>query len=288
MLPSGENRTKHQLRRIFRLRTPEVSEPPKKLESELIRRLRQRQGAGEKRVASAPPSRSLWSFVGDHRWAIAGLALTVGACRLPVDYQRSFGASVDCQLPANDFDETSLHAMSEDLRLAIGAESIALRVAVTHDDARVRIDVWGDLEDENDALQQIRGLSSSLREASCTALPLAGTVHGTLGGRLGYNLLSLDVLDRKGATATREAILEEITAQGFRGTAKVEVEDTNGQRKIKISLEEEYEVDDESADVHPLEALDPAHLIPIEAIGDADEIDVEVRRQRIRLFPETP
>lgn len=289
MLSSGENRTKNQLRRIFRLRTPEVGEPPEELENELLRRLRQRQGARETRAATALPGRALWSFVGDHRWAIAALALSVGACRLPVDYQRSFGASIDCQLPANNFDEGSLHAMSEDLRIAIGAESIALRVAVTNDDARVRVDVWGDLEDENDALEHIRGLNSNLREASCTALPLAGTVHGTLGGRVGYNLLSLDVLDRKGAKATREAILEELAAQGFHGTAKVEILDTKGQREIKISLEEEYELDDESSDTRHIEALDSLpHAIPIEAIDDAYEIDVEVKRRRILLPPETP
>ncbi|HFE46463.1 MAG TPA: hypothetical protein ENJ18_13375 [Nannocystis exedens] len=273
MLSSDENRTKNQLRRIFRLRTPEVNEPPKELEDALVRRLHQRQDCAES-VSKIPPSRRIWSFVGDHRWAIAGLALTVGACQMPVDYQRSFGASVDCQMPAKNFDEGSLQAMSEELRDAVGAESISLRVSVTNDEAQVRIDVWGDLEDENDALEQVRDLSPNLSDATCTALPLAGTVHGTLGGRLGYNLLSLDVLDRRGAEATRQAILEELAAQGFRGTAKVEVEDSNGQRKIKISLEEEYEHGEgESEQGEPPE-------LPLKAVGNADEVDIEVKRQR--------
>lgn len=235
MLPSDD--PKNQLRRLFDLRTPAVGEPPKELENAMVARM-------QRRSVKPPQRRSLWSFLGDHRWAIAGLALAVGACRLPVDYQRSFGASVECRVDPEALDEPALNAMSEELRLTIGAESIALRVFRTDDDAQVRLDVWGDLEDEAEALAHVLDLEPSLRDGKCEAQALEGTVHGTLGGRLGYDLLDLDLLDRKGAAATREAILEKLAAEGFRGTAEVEIEDSNGQRRVKISIEERVELDE--------------------------------------------
>ncbi len=235
MLPSDD--PKNQLRRLFDLRTPAVGEPPKELENAIVARM-------QRRTVKPPKRRSFWSFLGDHRWAIAGLAFTVGACRLPVDYQRSFGASVECSVDPEALDEAALNAMSEELRLTIGAESIALRVFRTDHDAQVRLDVWGDLEDETEALAHVLDLAPSLRDGRCGAEALEGTVHGTLGGRLGYDLLDLDLLDRKGAAATREAILEKLAAEGFRGTAEVEIEDSDGQRKVKISIEERVELDE--------------------------------------------
>jgi len=258
MLPSDD--PKHQLRQLFNLRTPAVGEPPKELENSLVARM-------QRRTPKAAPRRSFWSFLGDHRWAIAGLALTVGACRLPIDYQRSFGASVECSAEATAIDEAALNSMSEDLRVAIGAESIALRIFRTDDDAHVRLDVWGDLEDEDEALTHVLELAPSLKEAQCEAEALEGTVHGTLGGRLGYNLLDLDLLDRRGAAATREAILEKLAAEGFRGTAKVEIEDSDGQRKVKISIEERIELDENG---HPVTELGTGETLEI-----VEEFEVE-------------
>jgi len=266
MLPSDN--LVHQLRRLFSLRSPEVGEPPKALEEALVKRMR-----------SAPRKarRSVWSFLGDHRWALAGVGLAVGACSLPVDYQRSFGASVECTIADTTLDEATLQEMSEELQAAVGAESIALRVMRTDDVALVRVDVWGDLEDEEDALQTIRELAPTLADASCTAQALEGTVHGTLGGRLGYNLLDLDLLDRDDASATREAILLELSAQGFRGSAEVLVEDDgNGQRKVKISLEESYELE---------EGESPPEDLEIRGLGGHGEIEVEHERVLHRAKP---
>jgi hypothetical protein len=85
----------------------------------------------------------------------------------------------------------------------------------------------------------MRAVTPALRDASCTPQPLSGTVHGTLGGRLGYALLDLDI-DHKDAELTRAEILEQLRAQGFTGTAEVEVEDDAGQRRVKIRLEQHH------------------------------------------------
>ena len=251
-----------QLRRIFNLRTPSIGEPPPALEEGLVGRLRQR--------SEPAPRRSLWAFFGDHRWAFAGLALAVGACTVPVDYQRSFGASVDCTLADEAVDEDALTAMTEELRVAVGAESIAMRIMRSDDDeARVRVDVWGDLDDEDEALATIRELAPPLATASCAAQALEGTVHGTLGGRLGYHILDLDLLDRADASATRESILEELSAQGFRGSAEVEIEETGGRRRVKISLEERYEI---------REGDEPPAGIELRGGGRGEGVEIERER----------
>ena len=83
--------------------------------------------------------------------------------------------------------------------------------------------------------------------ASAAPDPLAGTVHGTLGGRLGYALLDLD-LDHRGAEITRGEILEQLRAQGFTGTAEVEVQEDDGKHMVKIRLEEHH-----AGEVEPLD-----------------------------------
>jgi hypothetical protein len=261
MSPSDD--PKDQLKRLFRLREPEVGAPPPQLEEALVERLR-------RRTATATPKRGgFFGLIGQHRFAFAGVALAMvfGACRLPVDYQRSFGASVRCVVDPAALDEAELQAMSRALETAIAAESVALRVMRDDTSAQVRVDVWGDLEDEEDALDLVVELAPTLRAASCSAQAIEGTVHGTLGGRLGYSLLALDVLDRKSAAEAREEILIELAAQGFAGKAEVEVEDDgNGQRKVKIRLEETIDSDGE---LPPLRDVQPS--------GGAEEVEFEHR-----------
>ncbi|MEZ4383326.1 MAG: hypothetical protein R3A79_18500 [Nannocystaceae bacterium] len=262
MSPSDD--PKDQLKRLFRLREPEVGAPPSDLEDALVERLR-------RRTAAPAPTRRFAGFIGQHRFAFAGVALAMifGACRLPVDYQRSFGASVRCVAEPDALDEAELQAMSRELEVAIAAESVALRIMRDEQRAQVRVDVWGDLEDEADALDLIVDLAPTLRGASCSAQAIEGTVHGTLGGRLGYSLLSLDVLDRKSAAEAREEILVELAAQGFAGKAEVQVEDDGqGQRKVMIRLEETIDSDGE---------LPPLRSFDVEASAGADEVEVEHR-----------
>lgn len=222
------------LRRLFRLREPEIGPPPADLEAAIMARHAARH--------VAPRRRGLWAFVGDHRWAIAGAALAVGACRLPVDYQRSFGASVECRADPASLEEAALHTMTEALRERIAAENVSIRVMLDDEGlGQVRLDVWGDLEDADEALAHVRELAPALADAECEAAEIEGTVHGTLGGRLG-RFIDVDI-DRRGAAEAREAILAELAAQGFRGHAEVEVEDDGqGQRRVKIRLEEKLEL----------------------------------------------
>ncbi len=103
----------------------------------------------------------------------------------------------------------------------------------------MRIDAWGPIEDHEAALVAIREAEPGLRDADCVAEALAGTVHGTLGGRLGYALLDLDI-DRKGADITRAEIREQLRVQGYTGTAEVEISDEAGQHTVKVRIEQHH------------------------------------------------
>lgn len=220
------------LRRLFARREPVVGPPPAELEARLLAEHRRRHPARARGGFAA--------FLGAHRLAAAGagIAVVVGACQLPADYERSFGVSFACTVERAAYSADSAPDLADRLGEAIEAVSMSLRI---HDDGGptlgLRIDAWGPVEDHAAALAAIRAAAPTLADARCEAEPLAGTVHGTLGGRLGYALLDLDI-DRRGAEITRREILEQLRAQGFTGDAQVEVEDDDGKHRVKIRLEQ--------------------------------------------------
>lgn len=231
------------LRRLFRLRTPAIDEPPAALEERLL-------ADHARRYAPVPKGR-LWGFVGAHRLAVAGGALAlgiIGACQLPAEYQRSFGARIECRVPTETLSGEALEGAVDRLRESADAENLSLRVLDDGAMTSIEIDAWGHYDDPEAALTAIRGAMPALADVHCETETLTGTVHGTLGGRLGYALLDLE-LDHTDADEARARILEELSAQGFTGTAEVEVEDEMGQRKVKIRLEERIEGESGGVDV---------------------------------------
>jgi hypothetical protein len=219
------------LRRLYRGSEPVVADPPAELEQELLAR-----------HAALYPARPLRGWLGAHRWAVASVATAVAAvaaCRLPVDYEREFGASVGCELSPETWSEVQLETLAQELARDLGAEKLAIRA---HDDGGAtrsfRLDLWGAEGVGDDELIGALGAHApGIPAGACTSTPLAGTVHGTLGGRIGYDLLDLD-LDRSDAEATRREILEELARQGLEGSADVEVtDDGDGKREVKIRIE---------------------------------------------------
>jgi len=146
-----------------------------------------------------------------HRFAVAGVGValaTAAACQVPLDYEREFGASVTCELARETWPEGQVDDIARELAAALGAERLALRV---HDDGGAmqsfRVDLWGAEVDDAGLIAALRERAPQLPANACKRAPLAGTVHGTLGGRLGYGLLDLD-LDHADALSTRQEILE--------------------------------------------------------------------------------
>jgi len=109
-----------------------------------------------------------------------------------------------------------------------------------HDDGGAtqsfRVDLWGAEVDDAGLIAALHERAPQIPASACVRTPLAGTVHGTLGGRLGYGLLDID-LDRVDAESTRAEILEALEQQGVAGDAEVEIREVDGKREVQIRIE---------------------------------------------------
>ncbi len=193
-----------------------------------------------RRHPAPAPTGGLGGFLRAHRWAAscAGTALVVAAaCQVPVDYDRNFGATVWCE--SSDpglFEGSAARALADRLQERTGAERVAVRVHA--DDgaaASLRVDLWG-ADPGADGLAELVVVPG----ATCSLEPMVETVHGTLGGRLGFELFDLELLDHSDVEAARLQILQRLEARGLKGDAKVEISDLgDGRREIKIQIEAE-------------------------------------------------
>lgn len=218
-------------------------------------------------AALYPDRRPVRGWIGAHRWAVAGVAtalVTAVACQVPVDYERAFGASVSCALSAEMWDELRLEALSTELAADLGAHQVAIRVHDENGEKRqFRVDLWGAEGVEDAALMASMQVHAPFIPAgACSQAPLAGTVHGTLGGRLGYSLLDLE-LDGADAEQARLEILEALTREGLAGDAEVEIWDRgDGKREVKIRIEAHHPGELQGEEALELEEL---HGAPGEA-----------------------
>ena len=222
-----------RLRRLYREAAPtDMSPGTDTLESRLL-------AEHAVRFPARAPA-GLRGFAAARRWALAGVGLglaTVGACQVPVDYEREFGASVTCELPPEAWPEGQVDRIAHGLADELGAEGLALRVH--HGDGemmRFRVDLWGVEIDDDELIAALHSRASEIPVSACTRTPLAGTVHGTLGGRLGLRFLDLD-LDHEDAESTRLQILEQLAQQGVEGDANVEIrQNDDGKREVQVRV----------------------------------------------------
>lgn len=191
--------------------------------------------------AAAYPARGgVRGFFAAHRFAVASVSVglaAAAACQVPLDYEREFGASVTCELARETWPEGQVDGIAQELAQALGAERLAMRV---HDGGGAtlsfRVDLWGAEVDDAGLIAALRERAPQIPASACLRTPLAGTVHGTLGGRLGYGLLALD-LDHADAESTRLEILEALERQGMSGAAEVQIREVDGKREVQIRIE---------------------------------------------------
>jgi hypothetical protein len=210
-----------------------------------------------RRTGAAVPARARW--LGLPRVALAGLvgaAVAVGACVMPAEYPMSLGYGFDLVLPVAQLEGLDLEAIARPLEDEPGVERIELRVEhrqveragpggarVLEDEARVRLFVLGDDLDPDALRAELEAQSPVLAGIEMREIPLEGTVHGTLGGRLSHHLLDVTI-DRHGVEEAERQVLAALVAQGVAPEdARVDIteeRDADGQRRIEVRVEAEH------------------------------------------------
>lgn len=163
---------------------------------------------------------------------LALLIILAGACEVPTSYDLEVGKQVRIELPA---DRVASMPSPADLMAALrqlrGVEEVSVNVR-SQEGGLARIDaiVWGrDLDGQG--LADV--LRPSLDGANFAVSSLASTVHEKVRQRLGRALLNIEV-SAETADEVRAEVLQQLTEQGFSGSADVRVETGGGVRTITI------------------------------------------------------
>lgn len=233
-----------RLRGLYRRPAPGQLEHRRAGEDALVESFRRRRGG------AASPNVRRWP-----RLALAsvlGVAVAAGACALPSEYPVELGQGIEIVLDVERFGELEPEQIAEHLGRELGAERI--EVHLRHDveeriaadgqrivDERVHMQLFalgGEVgeDDEWDALVEEFPV---LAEAEVHRVPLSGTVHGTLGGRLSRDLLDLD-LDRHGVEEAEARILARLKVQGIdpeNATIDITATEQDGHRRIEVRVE---------------------------------------------------
>jgi hypothetical protein len=184
-----------------------------------------------------------------------GVALAVGACVMPAEYPVSLGYGFEIVVAADRWEQIDPEAIAMHLDEQLDGERIELRVARMHhehtgregttqreEDLRIQLFVFGTTVDSDALLAELQQQFPALADAELRDVPLAGTVHGTLGGELSHRVLDLTI-DRHGVEEAERQLLAKLVADGFATeNARVDItehEGADGQRRIEVRVEAE-------------------------------------------------
>lgn len=190
------------------------------------------------------------------RFALAGVlgvAVAVGACVMPAEYPVSLGYGFDLSLPAERWAAVEPEALAEHIKSLPGVERVEIRLFQTKqervvDDGprtvaeewRLQLFVFGDAMDEEALRTDLQARFPALAGLQLRDMPLQGTVHGTLGGKLSHHFLDV-VIDEHGVEEAERRVLAGLVAEGVAPEdAKVDItehEGEDGQRRIEVRVE---------------------------------------------------
>ena len=166
----------------------------------------------------------------------AAVICSAAACVAPADVEVPVGRSISIQV-AEEADLPEPEAILAVVRGEGQAQRVLVRGQREGGTLVLQLDVWGDDLPEGDAAGRIRAAFPALASASIQEDVLAGTVRGTLGAKLGHDLLDLDVLDEDALEAARRQVMDQLEAQGVEGKVDVKIEKDGAKRKVKVQVE---------------------------------------------------
>lgn len=199
------------------------------------------------------------------RFALAGVlgvAVAVGACVMPAEYPVSLGYGFDLSLPAARWAELDPEALAHHLEAREGVERVEIRMfqshaerivdggpapapapTTVHERMHVQVLVLGEALDAEALREELQASFPALAGLQLRDVPLEGTVHGTLGGKLSHEFLDV-VIDRHGVEEAERRVLAELVAEGV-APEDVEVDITerhgeDGERRIEVRVKAEH------------------------------------------------
>ncbi|WP_437326588.1 hypothetical protein [Sorangium sp. So ce381] len=233
---------RRKLRRLLGEPAPLRPEHARELEGELMAAFGQLYPEQE-----VVPMKRLWLR---KALVVAAAAVVCGAaaCVAPADVEVPVGRSISIEV-ADGAELPEPEALMAAVR---GEGKTARRARVMVRGRRgdgattLTLDVWGDEVPEGDVAERIRAAFPALAGAEIREDVLAGTVRGTLGAKLGHELLDLDVLDKDDVEAARRQVMEQLAAQGVEGKVDVQIEGDGEKRKVKVQIKLEAPPQDEA------------------------------------------
>lgn len=245
-----------QLRRLYRAPVEDGRDEHRAAhERALVAAVARRRGGGG---AAAPDERRPWSWLRLPRLALAGalgVAVVVGACVMPAEYPMSLGYGLELTLPAARLAELDPTAIGIHFQEQDGLERVEVRVqhrreqhvgaaaATSSEEILVQVFVFGDAVDPDALASELQQRFPVLADAQLREVPISGTVHGTLGGKLSHRFLDV-VLDEHGVEEAERRVLAELVAQGVAPqNATVDITEErgpDGERRIEVRVEAEH------------------------------------------------
>jgi hypothetical protein len=199
------------------------------------------------------------------KFALAGAAaalLAVGACQVPVEYDMEIGQRLSFMLPG-DTPHEAIDGIAEDLQGALPGVRVPdimvlKRRGPAGDFLSVTLDLWGEKIDPDAAAAALAKRFPALAEVPYTSEEIEGPVRGTLGGKLGRELLHI-AMDTPDIEAARQAVIDRLKAQGV-AEPEVEITDEPDGRKFKIKVEGPGLEGGDTLEARPLPPAGPTEI----------------------------
>ncbi|HRI63749.1 MAG TPA: hypothetical protein PK156_05910 [Polyangium sp.] len=188
--------------------------------------------------------------------AAAAMMLGIAACAAPADIEVDVGKRVTIEMAEGAKPPADPEAIVDIVRGSGSTAQVDLRLVMENGKPKLQIEVWGNGLSKEVVAEKIRKTVPELANAQIREEVLEGKVHGTLGEKLGHDLLNMDVIDEEDVELAKEQVMKQLAEQGVTGKVDVDVQnDGPGKRKVRVRVEREDCPDDQPG---VMERVEPA------------------------------
>lgn len=163
----------------------------------------------------------------------AVLAVGIGACQMPAEYQTEIGTSLALTAPTSEELKAQIEEIVGHARDFVGAGKVQAQIRVTPETTHITLYCWGTDIPSQEVFKELTTRFPILEGATFEEQPIEDVIQGTLGGKLSKGLFNVDIDDLPIEEA-RQRLLEKMQAQGIEHP-QVEIQEVPGEgRRIKI------------------------------------------------------